>query len=175
VGRRCGIGVFGLIANIASILGLFASIAAWRAAGQAKRAAADAKKAVRHLDAVERLNSLGTRATELLALVEGSDPVGAALRGRDLSSELVHVRLRWDRFLSVESKTVLAQAVAQVQEISLQLATKGIPDTVPDKKRLLKFCHSVNQELNAESARMLAEIEGKEELRASTDQLRRDN
>jgi len=115
---------------------------------------------------VERLNSLGARATELLALVEGSDPAGASLRGRDLTSELVRVRLRWDRFLSAESKTALAQAVVQVQDISLQLATKGIPDAPQDKKRLLKFCHSVNQSLNAESARMLAEIESKEELSA---------
>lgn len=111
----------------------------------------------------------------MLALVEGNDSVGASLRGRDLTSELVRIRLRWERFLSAESKTVLAQAVAQVQDISLQLATKGMPDTTQDKKRLLKFCHSVNQSLNAESARMLAEIESQEELGASTDQLRRDN
>jgi hypothetical protein len=38
-----GIRLFDLIAGVASILGLFPSIAAWKAAGQAKRAAADAK------------------------------------------------------------------------------------------------------------------------------------
>lgn len=92
-----------LLANVASILGLFASIAAWIAAGQAKRAAAEAKKAVRHFDVAERLNGLSVRATELLTLVEGNDPVSASLRGRDLTSELVRVRLRWERFLSAAS------------------------------------------------------------------------
>lgn len=152
-----------LIANFASIAGLVASIAAWFAASRARRAAAAAKNAVRHLEVAERLTHLGTRATELLALVEGNDSVGASLRGRDLTSELVRARLRWERFLSIESKTVLAKAVAQVQDISLQLATKGIPDTTQGKQRLLRFCHSVNESLNAESGRMLAEIESKEE------------
>lgn len=167
--------MFASLANFASILGLFASIAAWVAAAQAKRAAAEAKRAVRHFDVAERLNSLSVRATELLALVEGNDAVSASLRGRDLTSELVRVRLRWERFLSAESKTALAQAVAQVQDIALRLATSGIPDTPQGKQRLLRFCHSVNQSLNAESARMLAEIESKEELSASTHQLRRDH
>jgi len=152
-----------LLANIASILGLFASIAAWVAAGRAERAAADAKRVVRHLDAAERSNSLSVRATELLALVEGNDAVGASLRGRDLSSEIVRVRLRWEVFLSEESKTVLAEAVGQVRDIALQLATTGIPDTPQKKQRLLRFCHAVNQSLNGESAKMLAEIENEEE------------
>jgi hypothetical protein len=139
------------------------SIAAWSAASKAKQAARQARKAVRLGDATEKLNNLSVRATELLGLVESDDTPAATLRGRDLTSELVRARLRWERFLSTESKTALAQAVAQVQEISLQVATKGIPATPQAKQRLLTFCHSVNQSLNAESARMLAEIESKEE------------
>lgn len=153
-----------LLANIATIIGLFASLAAWCSASKAKKAAIDARKAVRLGDAAEKLNSLGVRATELLALVEGDDAAAAVLRGRDLTSDLVRARLRWERFISPESKTALAEAVAQVQGISLQIATKGIPDTPQGKQRLLTFCHSVNQSLNAESAKMLAEIESREEL-----------
>jgi hypothetical protein len=152
-----------LIANLASIAGLLASIAAWCAASGARKAASEARKAVRHLEVAERLISLGNRATELLACVEGNDTVGASLRGRDLTSELVRARLRWERFLSTESKNALAGAVAQVQDISLHLATRGIPDTPQGKNRLLRFCHAVNESLNAESGRMLAEIESKEE------------
>ena len=155
--------MFNLLANIASILGLFASVAAWLAASKAEQAARQARRAVRLADATERLNNLGVRATELLGLVENDDGAAATLRGRDLTSELVRTRLRWERYLSAESKTALAEAVAQVQDISVQVATKGIPATPQGKQRLLGFCHAVNQSLNAESARMLAEIESKEE------------
>jgi hypothetical protein len=152
-----------LLANIASILGLFASLAAWSAASKAKQAARQARRAVRLADASEKLNNLGVRATELLGLVESDDTPAATLRGRDLTSELVRARLRWERFLSVESKTALAEAVAQVQAICLSVATRGIPPSPQRKQRLLEFCHSVNQSLNAECAKMLAEIESKEE------------
>lgn len=153
--------LFTTLANLASIFGFFASVAAWIAASSAKRAARQARKAVRMADASEKLNHLGVRATELLGLVENDDAVAATLRGRDLTSELVRTRLRWERFFSLESKTALAQAVAQVEGISKQVATKGI--SPQSKPRLLNFCHSVNQSLNAESARMLAEIERSEE------------
>jgi hypothetical protein len=156
--------VFGLLANIASILGLIASLAAWRAASNARDAARQARQEVRLGNAAEKLNNLSTRATELLALVERDEPIAATLRGRDLTSELVHTRLRWERFLSAESKVALSTAVAQVQEISLKIATKGIPETPQGKQRLLTFCHSVNQVLNAESAKMLAEIESQGEM-----------
>ncbi len=96
-----------LLANIAGILGLFASVAAWISASSAKDAARQARQAVRLADAVEKLNSLGVKATELLALVEGDYAVAATLRGRDLTSDLVRARLRWERFLSAESKTAL--------------------------------------------------------------------
>src|SRR5262249_49400163 len=101
---------FGIFSNIASILGFFVSIAAWWNADAAKRAARDARKAVRLANAAEVFNELSIRATELISFVEAEDSSAAKLRGRDLVSALVRARVRYERFMSQDSKTAMAEA-----------------------------------------------------------------
>jgi hypothetical protein len=152
-----------VIGSIASILGLIASIAAWRAASSARSAAREARKAARMSTASERLQAITLLSSDLLGYVEADNAGPASVRGRDLINNISYARVRWDRFLSAESKTVLAQAAAQVQIISRQLATAGVPNQAPGKSKLLKFCHQVNESLSSESARIMAEIESQEE------------
>jgi hypothetical protein len=152
-----------IIGSIASILGLIASIAAWRAARSARSAAREARKAARMATASERLQAITVLSSELLGYVETGNASPASIRGRDLINNITYARVRWDRFLSGESKAVLAQAAAQVQVISRQLVTVGIPDQPAGKSKLLKFCQQINESLSSESARMLAEIESQEE------------
>jgi len=152
-----------IIGSVASILGLIASVAAWRAARSARSAAREARKATRMANASERMHAITVLSSELLGYVEADNAKAASMRGRDLINNITYARVRWDRFLSKESKTVLAEAAAQVQIISLQLATAGIPNQTAGKSTLLKFCHRVNQSLSSEAARILADIEIKEE------------
>lgn len=150
-------------ASVASVLGLFASLASWWNADQAKRAANDARRSVRLGNTAEALLDLSTRSTELLSFVEVDDPSSARLRSRDLLSAVSRARLRYERFISQQSKTALADASSQIQVIARELATTGMPTTAEGKNRLLRFCHSVHESLNRETGRIMSQIEKEEE------------
>jgi len=132
-----------LIANIASIAGVFLTIWALVEAKGARRAAQEAREAVWLGNAVEDFKSLDKLASEFLGYVENSQVDAAALRARDLSAGILTAKQRWQRFLSEKRMARLEEASAQVSVISRTLLAREGPPTQNARQRILRFSHEV--------------------------------
>jgi hypothetical protein len=152
------------IADFSSIGGLFLSgVAAWFAR-RADTSAKEARKAVRRANASDALTRLGELSTTLQACVENDVIDEAKIRARDLATEISRCRLRYERFLPVESRERLDEARGQVSVISRSLTVRGRPATPAQKERMLRICHdAIVMVLNEESARIISAIESEEE------------
>lgn len=152
---------FDIVAGIASIAGAFLSWQAWQAGKSAQRAAIEARRAVRTANAAEELKGLNQSASELLDFIQNDRLQAAALRARDLFSQVGASRIRWRRFLSNEE--ALGTAQERVRKISLGL-TAGEGQMEPDvKQKLLSYCHATIKILSDESSSTIANIEQSEE------------
>lgn len=150
--------------NLASMLGLVVAVFTLYYAHSASEAAREARKEVRKANASEALNKIGDTATSFQACVENDQQGDAVLRARDLVSDISRYKIRFSRFLDVDSKVRLDEARAQISVISRSLATRGAPATPADKSRLLRICHDdVVTVLNEESAKIIAAIERERE------------
>lgn len=155
---------FAWTANLASIAGLIVSAFALYYAHSAAESAREARKEVRKANASEALSRIGDTATLLQACVENDQQSEAVLRARDLVSDVSKYKLRYARFLDVESMARLDEARDQISVISRFLATRGVPGTAAEKSRLLKISHEdVVTVLNEESAKIIAAIEREKE------------
>jgi hypothetical protein len=156
-----------VVADIASITGLFVSIAglwysvkAWRQAGAAKHAALEAREAVRRGDAAEEIHVLATLASELLASVQNEQIEAAALRSRDLVAGIHQARMRWrTSFPSPDVEPTLAGLGKDVEKISKALTKRKGEITQTERERLLSFCHKTLRILSGEAGRMAAHVD----------------
>jgi len=154
----------GLAGDVAGIGGLILTVFALYYAKSARNAAREARAAVRKANASEIMSKIGDTATTLQACVENDQVEEAVVRARDLLSELSRYKLRYDRFLDVQSKERMDATREQVSVISRSLSTRGRPATPEQKNRLLRICHDeVASVLNEESAKILAVVEREEE------------
>ncbi|HEY2496195.1 MAG TPA: hypothetical protein VGK24_03925 [Candidatus Angelobacter sp.] len=149
--------MFSLIANIASLAGVFLTIWALIEATGARRAAQEAREAVWLGNAVEEFKSLNKLASEFLGYVENNQIDAAALRARDLSAGILTAKQRWRRFLSDKRIARLEEASAQVSVISRTLVTQEGPSTLTGKQRILRFSHEVVQIIAEEAGTISSE------------------
>jgi len=98
---------FNWSANLASIVGLIATIFALLYARTAAQAARDARRGVRRANATEVLGKIGDTANLLQACVETDQQHEAVVRARDLVSDVSRYKLRDERFLDPGSKARL--------------------------------------------------------------------
>ena len=153
--------------DIASIAGLFVTMAglwysvkAWRGAIAAEKAAKEAREAVRRGNAADELQLLAGLAKELLACVQNEQPQAAAVRGRDLVAGINQARLRWRAYFpSPEVEQRLEQIGTEVEKISKALSIRKGQITAAERERLLKFCHNALRILSGEAGRMASHIE----------------
>ena len=152
------------VGNVASIIGLIASLLAIYYAKSAAKAARDARVAIRRANAKDMMARIGETATQLQACLENDQQLEAVVRARDLISEISRYKLRYERFLDVISRERVDGSRDQISVISRTLASRGIPNTPQQKDRLLRICHhEVVAVLNEESARIIAAIEKEDE------------
>jgi hypothetical protein len=155
---------FSWTGNLASIAGLILSAFILWYAKSATKAARAATKGVRKANAGEALTRIGEVAGLLQACVENDQKQEAIVRARDLVSEVSKYKLRYGRFLDPHSKARFDEARDQISVILRSLITKGIPDTPPEKNKLLRICHNdVVIVLSEESAKIVAAIEKEDE------------
>ena len=150
---------FGLLANLASLLGVGFSVAAWRSAKTATTAAREARDTIRKGAAAEDLQALGEKAKEFLRSVENDAVPIACLRATDIVSETSKAKHRWGRFMELDSLQSLDSVREQISVISRSQASKGAPTTPAQKDRLLRFCHTARLTLNEEWGKLMSEIE----------------
>jgi hypothetical protein len=153
-----------VVGSLASVLGLILTGFALYYAKSAAQAAGAAMRSVHRANANEVLAKIGETATQLQTSVENDQTQEAKVRARDLIAEISRFKLRFERFLGTDSKTRIDEAREQVSVMSGILATRGVPDSAVEKRKMLRICHNdVVVVLNEESARILATIEKEEE------------
>jgi hypothetical protein len=132
---------FYIVTGLASIAGAILSWKAWRTAISARTAAREAKRAVRSSNAAEELRELNRLASELLDFIQNDRLQPAAVRARDLFSQVSTARMRWQRFL--DDDDALEGAQDKARKISLGIV--GIDgQTGPEvKQKLLTYCHAI--------------------------------
>ena len=153
---------FYIVTGVASIAGALLSWLAWQAGKSAHEAAADAKRAVRSANAADALRELNQSASELLDFIQNDRLQAAAVRARDLFSQVGASRIRWQRFLGDDE--TLEDAQEKVRKISLGVVAAAGEEVDADvKQKLLTYCHAVIKTLTNESSRIVANIERSEE------------
>lgn len=153
--------IFYVATGLASIVGAILSWKAWKAAISARDAARDAKRSVRTANAAEALNALNQAASELLDFIQNDRSQAAALRARDLFSQVGTSRMRWQRF--VDDDKALGTARTKVGKISSALAT-DVGLVAPEvKEKMVTYCHDIIKVLSDESSKIIAKIEQAEE------------
>jgi len=152
---------FYIVTGIASISGAFLSWKAWKAGISARDAAREAKRAVRSANAAEALKELNQSASELLDFIQNDRMQAAAIRARDLFSQVGASRMRWRRFL--EDDDALGTAQERVRKISLGLTANDGQIEQEVKQKLLTYCHATIKILSDESSKIIANIEQLEE------------
>jgi hypothetical protein len=138
------LGIFSFLASLASILGLFFSIAAWRRAAGAEKAAGEAREAVRRSNASEDFRELSDKARELLASTQGGQFEAALLRSRDLLTGIAQARHRWQAFLT-DDKEQIDEITREISRISraLSLGQAAITPAVREKLLMARCCASL--------------------------------
>lgn len=150
--------IFGLFVTIA---GLWYSVKAWRGAIAAEEAAKGAREAVRRGNAAEELRLLASLSSELLASVQNEQVEAAILRGRDLVFGINQARMRWRTcFASVEAEQSLEEIGNEVEKISKALSIRKGDITPAEREKLLNFCHKALRILSGEAGRMAGQVEG---------------
>ena len=156
---------FYVATGLASIAGACLSWMAWRKARQAevsaRNAATEAKRLVRTTNAAEALKELNQSASELLDFIQNDRQQAAAVRARDLFSQIGAGRMRWRRFL--DDDEALDTAQEKVGKISLGLTASDEQSEPEVKKKMLTYCHAIIKVLSDESSKIIANIEQAEE------------
>jgi hypothetical protein len=152
---------FYVLTGIASIAGAILSWRAWKAAILARDAAREARRAVRSTNAAEALRELNQSASELLDFIQNDRLQAAAIRARDLFSQVGSSRMRWRRFLSDDE--TLGTAQEKVRKVSLGLTAVDGQVEFEVKQKLLTYCHAIIKVLSDESSKIIANIEQTEE------------
>ena len=149
----------GVVASIASILGLWFSIYAWRRARGAEKAAREARDSIRESNAAEDLEFLSAVAKDFLACVQNGQIEAACSKCRDLLAGVSKARLRWQPILPSESADRMGKTVKRVRDISSNLSEPGRQLSPEERRKLLDFAHNVVIDLAEEAGRMLSELE----------------
>jgi hypothetical protein len=156
---------FYVATGLASIAGAVLSWISWRKARQAeisaRNVATEARRAVRSTNAAEALKDLNQSASELLDFIQNDRAQAAAVRARDLFSQIGAGRMRWRRFL--DNDEALGTAQEKVRKVSLGLTADNGQAEPEVKQKLLTYCHSIIKALSDESSKIIANIEQAEE------------
>lgn len=156
---------FYVATGLASIAGACLSWMAWRKAREAeisaRNAATEARRLVRTTNAAEALKELNQSASELLDFIQNDRQQAAAIRARDLFSQIGAGRMRWRRFLDDDKE--LGAAQEKVRKISLGLTANNEQAEPEVKQKLLTYCHAIIKVLSDESSKIIANVEQTEE------------
>jgi hypothetical protein len=151
--------VFGIVAGVASIIGLCFSIAAWRSAVGAKVAAGQAREAIRITNASEELQELSQLGQELLASAQNAQYEAALLRSRDLLAGIPQASQRWRAFLG-DDFHLMEDVAREVGKISRAVSADRAAITPEVRDKLLKSCHRAAEVLAGLVGKMLRRVEG---------------
>jgi hypothetical protein len=152
-------GVFDIIAGIASIVGLVLTGITLSVAKDARDAAREAKEAVYKSNAESDFEVLTRLASEFLDKVQNDHASEALLRGRDLIAGMAIARKRWDRFLDKSGQVAMEEAGVQIQIAVRVLASYGANPTPKQKDRLCKIAGDILSWLGTESGKIRSSIE----------------
>jgi len=149
---------FDIIAGIASILGLIASLGAWLQAGSASKAANKAKESVEIRTLADEFELACGRMDQLLDFIAQDRLAGAALRATELAAILSELPYRRSPYLSGDWKDELLKKQTQMQLLAERiLMNPDQPLPSEEKQRLLRIC----QECRATLGKNLGIIKGK--------------
>jgi hypothetical protein len=156
-----GLEALAIIASLASIIGLFFSLQAWRSAKRAevgaKRAedaARQAREEVRRGNAADDLQTLTAMAKDLLTCVENGHIQAACLQARDLVSGVNEAKGRWQGIFPADTRGELNATGKQVSVVARNLSIRGGEITPEERDRLLRFCHGVVTTLATETGKI---------------------
>jgi hypothetical protein len=154
--------ILNLLAGLASILGLYFSIAAWHRAGEATQAAREAKQAVREATAIEELRRLAGNANEMKREIQDGHWRTARLRCDDLAYGMGFGKQRWRRLATLDAMLQIEFALGKVKVIAR--AISGDPVDISDETRskLLSACHDIVIKLADVAGRMEQKVEGRQ-------------
>src|ERR1700730_4656772 len=134
---------FNILAGLASILGLYFAIAAWRKAGEAAKAANEAKQAVREANAVEELRHLAGIANEMKREIQDSQWRTARLRCDDLAHGISFGKQRWMSTTPPDAAGQLGSALGKVNTLARVISTDPLAISDEVRTKLLGVCHDI--------------------------------
>jgi hypothetical protein len=153
--------VLAVVAGLASIVGLFFSLQAWRSARRAEEgaqraedAAREAREEVRRGNAADDLQTLTSMAKDFLTCVENGHIEAACLRARDLVSGVNEAKERWQGIFAADVRDELNATSKRVSVVARNLSIRGGAITPDERDRLLKFCHGVVTTLATETGKI---------------------
>lgn len=151
---------FDVIAGIASILGLVASIGAWLQAKSASTAAEEARDAIVLRTLADEFELACVKIDQLLDFILHDRLPEAAIRAQELTSALSEIPYRHGSYLSDERINELLNAREQARIISEEIAPERKKSPVGAQKRLLvDLCQKISMTLRKNLGTIKGEID----------------
>ena len=153
-------GLFDVIAGLASVLGFIFSVAAFIQARRASSAAKEARDAILIRTLADEFQTACNRMDELLELILHDRLAEAHRVAHELTSMLSEIPYRRSPYLSVERKNELLNVRTQVQVIEHEIPPHIAQSlTAKKKQNLIQFCRQGSQTLRENLGTIKGQVE----------------
>jgi len=151
---------FGIIAGVASILGLVASVLAFVQAKRASAAAKEARDGIILRTLADEFELACTRIDQLLDFIAHGRLAEAALRAGELASTLSEIPYRRRAYLNQARRNDLIVAKQQIEILERELSTGRDQLLSPEQKtRFMTRCYEIRETLRKNLGTIKGEME----------------